>query len=375
MNKNQVNNSNGNNPKMNKNNYVAIMAGGIGSRFWPMSRTHYPKQFLDILNTGKTLLQSTYDRFASFIPVENIYIITSDDYVSIVKEQLLDLPFENIIGEPERKNTAPCVALIAFKLQSINPKANLIVAPSDHLIYNDEAFKTDCLKALAHTEKNNQFVTLGIQPTHANTGYGYIQFDATPNNLDYYNVKRFTEKPNKPTAIEFCATGNYLWNSGIFIWKANDIINAFSLYSKDLFYKFWSGSIYFNTAKEKEAITHIYKQCESISIDYAILEKAKNIAVIPASFDWSDLGTWNSAYENIEKDDQSNALAGNNMLMVDAKGCMVHSNEQKLVVVGGLDDLIIVNTKDALLICKKENEQDIKEYVLKLKETTGTLYL
>jgi mannose-1-phosphate guanylyltransferase len=360
---------------MNKNNYVAIMAGGIGSRFWPMSRTAYPKQFLDILNTGKTLLQTTYDRFASFIPNENIFIVTSEEYVSIVKEQLPQLPVENIIGEPERKNTAPCIALIAMKLKKLNAKANLIVAPSDHMIENEEAFKQNCLQGLVFTETNNSFVTLGIKPTYANTGYGYIQFDNNHQDEKLFPVKRFTEKPNKQTAIEFINDGSYLWNSGIFIWKVTDIIAAFRFYMPDMFDVFACGLIDFNTENESAAINHIYKHCESISIDYAILEKAKNVHVIPAEFDWSDLGTWNSAWENFDKDASQNAVAGNNTLMVDANGCIVHSTDSKLVLVGGVKDLIVVNTPDALLICKKENEQQIKDYLAMVKETKGELYL
>jgi len=358
-----------------KNNYVAIMAGGIGSRFWPMSRSTYPKQFLDILNTGKTLLQGTYDRFTSFIPNENIFIVTSAEYVSIVKEQLPQIPEANIIGEPERKNTAPCIALIALKLKKINPDANLIVAPSDHMIENAEVFQQNCISALNFTAQNNAFVTLGIKPTYANTGYGYIQYEKKNSTQGIYTVKRFTEKPNKTTAIEFFNDGSYLWNSGIFIWKAADLINAFRSYMPEMFNIFQCGLIDFNTSKEAAAINHIYKHCESISIDYAILEKATNVHVIPASFGWSDLGTWNSAWENFEKDNAQNAIAGDNTLMVDANGCIVHSTDKKLVLVGGVDDLIIVNTPDALLICKKENEQQIKEYLAKVKETKGELYL
>ncbi len=357
------------------NHYVAIMAGGIGSRFWPMSRTSYPKQFLDILNTGKTLLQATYSRFSSFIPKENIFIITSQEYVSIVHEQIPELPPANIIGEPERKNTAPCIALISLKLKKINPDANLIVAPSDHLIENEEVFKQDCIKALEFTSAHNAFVTLGIKPTYANTGYGYIQHEDDTDIKNMFPVKRFTEKPNKETASRFFKDGSYLWNSGIFIWKAADIISAFRLYMPDMFDIFACGMIDFNTAKEPAAVKHIYNHCESISIDYAILEKAKNVYVIPASFGWSDLGTWNSAWKNFEKDNSQNAVAGINSMLIESNNCIVHSCDSKLLLIGGVNDLIVVNTPDAILICKKENEQHIKEYLEKVRETKGELYL
>ncbi len=360
---------------MNNNNYVAIMAGGIGSRFWPMSRTSYPKQFLDILNTGRTLLQSTYERYLNFIPNENIYIVTSEEYVTIVKQQLPNLPEANIIGEPERKNTAPCVAYISLKIQQLNPHANLIVAPSDHMIEDKAGFQQICEKALAFTEKNNAFVTLGIQPTYANTGYGYIQFENRDLKSNVFAVKRFTEKPDIETATEFFNSGTYLWNAGIFIWKTADIIAAFKLYAPEMYDVFVCGLADFNTANEKNAVKHIFRHCESVSIDYAIMEKAQNVFVIPASFDWSDLGTWNSAWENFDKDEAHNAVAGENTMMVDASGCIVHSTDKKLVLVGGVDDLIVVNTPDALLICKKENEQQIKEYLQKVKMEKGALYL
>jgi mannose-1-phosphate guanylyltransferase len=357
------------------NNYAVIMAGGIGSRFWPMSRTSYPKQFLDILNTGKTLLQSTYERFLTFIPNHNIYVVTSDEYVSIVQEQLPHLPLQNIIGEPQRKNTAPCVAYISLKLKKLNPEANLIVAPSDHLIETQQEFADTCVKALAFTQQTSAFVTLGIKPTYANTGYGYINFDKSRGENNTYPVVKFTEKPNLETATEFFKSGSYLWNAGIFIWKAKDIIDAFRLYSPDMFDIFSCGMADINTPNEKEAIKHIYGRCESVSIDYAVMEKAENVFVIPASFKWSDLGTWNSAWENFDKDNLQNAIAGDNTLIVDASGCIVHSTDKKLLLVGGVDDLIVVNTPDALLICKKENEQQIKEYLARVKEKKGAYYL
>lgn len=360
---------------MNKNHYVAIMAGGVGSRFWPMSRSAYPKQFIDILNSGKTLLQSTYDRFVTFIPQENIFVVTSAEYVSIVKEQLPGVPEQNIIAEPERKNTAACIALVSLKLRKQNPDANLIVAPSDHLIEDEKAFAKNCLQALQFTQENNAFVTLGIKPVYANTGYGYIQYKRSRKNETICKAKRFTEKPDKEKAALFLKSGSYLWNSGIFIWKVIDIANAFRFYMPDMFDVFACGIGDLNTGREAAAVRHIYSHCESISIDYAILEKATNVYVIPADFRWSDLGTWSSAWESFGKDHAQNAIAGENTLLVNTNGCIVHSSDKKLVLIGGVSDLIVVNTPDALLICKKENEQHIKEYVAQVKEKKGELYL
>ncbi len=360
---------------MNKNNYVAIMAGGIGSRFWPMSRATYPKQFLDILNTGKTLLQSTYERYLAFIPNENIYVVTSEEYIPIVERQLPLLPAANIIGEPERKNTAPCIAYISLKLKKMNPDANLVIAPSDHMIEDTEQFQHICKQALAYTEKNSAFVTLGIKPTYANTGYGYIQIEEDISRRGLSRVKRFTEKPDIASATAFFKSSAYLWNAGIFIWKASDILEAFRLYKPEMFEIFDAGTAEFNTENEKAAVKHIYDHCESVSIDYAIMEKAKNVFVIPSDFRWSDLGTWNSAWENADKDPSQNAISGDNTLLIESKGCIVHSNDQKLVLVGGVDNLIVINTPDALLICKKENEQQIKEYVTTVKQVKGKMYL
>jgi mannose-1-phosphate guanylyltransferase len=360
---------------MNSNNYAAIMAGGTGSRFWPVSRAGYPKQFLDILNTGKTLLQSTYGRFTGFIPNNNIYVITAEEYVPIVREQLPLLPPENIIGEPSRKNTAACIALIAFKLRKINGKANLIVAPSDHLVNNEQQFQKNCLQGLDFTAQNNAFVTLGIKPANANTGYGYIQREAVAVEKGIYPVKRFTEKPDAATAALFIKDNAYLWNSGIFIWKVTDILKAFCFYMPDMHDLFVCGMGGFNTQFEQATVEHIYEHCESVSIDYAIMEKANDIYVIPAEFGWSDLGTWSSAWENFGRDELENAVACDNALLVDSKGCMVHSTDKKLLLVGGMDDLIVINTSDALLICKKENEQLIKQYVEKLRQTGGESYL
>lgn len=360
---------------MNKHHYVAIMAGGIGSRFWPSSRSSYPKQFLDILNNGKTLVQWTYERFAGFIPTDNIFVVTSEEYSSIVKEQLPQLAEENILAEPSRKNTAPCVAYISFKLLQKDPEASLIVAPSDHMILDDENFQKITLQALDFVSHIKSLVTLGVKPTHPNTGYGYIQHEALPVADGIYQVKTFTEKPNLELAKAFLASGDFLWNAGIFIWQVKNVIKAFEIYQPEMFELFDSEKEHFNTPAENEAINRIYPLCTNVSIDIAIMEKADNVYVIPSSFGWSDLGTWNSAYDNLEKDYLGNAVAGENVIVIDATRCMVSAANEKLVVLQGLDDFIIVDTKDVLLICKKEKEQSIKEYVAEVKRNKGDKYL
>jgi len=360
---------------MNIHPYVAIMAGGIGSRFWPMSRTNFPKQFLDILNTGKTLIQSTFERYAAFIPVENIYVVTSQEYVNIVKNQLPDLPLQNILGEPSRKNTAPCIAYISFKLLQKDPQASLIVAPSDHLILDPVGFNKVCLEALSFVNKHNAFITLGIKPTNPNTGYGYIQYEQPAVTDNVYKVKTFTEKPNLELAKAFVASGEFLWNAGIFVWQVKNIIGAFEKYLPEMFEVFAAEQDKFNTTEEENALQQIYPLCTNISIDFGIMEKADNVYVIPSSFGWSDLGTWNSAWENMEKDYLGNAVAGGNVIVFDTQRCVVNTPNDKLVVLQGLEDYIVVDTQDVLLICKKEKEQDIKEYVAEVKRNKGEKYL
>lgn len=360
---------------MNHNHYVAIMAGGIGSRFWPMSRTDFPKQFLDILNTGRTLIQATYDRFALFIPVENIYVVTSEQYAPIVAAQLPELPVKNILSEPSRKNTAPCIAYISYKLRQLNPDANLICAPADHIITQPEGFKEVCGKALDFTAHIKSLVTLGIKPTHPNTGYGYIQYDQQPVSENVFKVKTFTEKPDRELARAFLQSGDFLWNAGIFVWQVKNIIAAFEKFLPEMHDVFDAEKNYFNTAAEEEAIERIYPQCTNISIDYGVMEKADNVYIIPASFGWSDLGTWASAYDNLEKDYFENAVAGNNVMVIDATRNMVHADNNKLVLLQGLDDFIVVDTKDVLLICKKDQEQAIKEYVAEVRKMKGDKYL
>lgn len=351
------------------------MAGGIGSRFWPMSRTDFPKQFLDILNAGRTLIQGTMDRFAKFVPMENIYVVTSDQYKDIVAKQLPEIPVGNILCEPSRKNTAPCVAYISHKLMKLNPDANLICAPADHIILEPDNFRNICLHALNFTASINALVTLGIKPTHANTGYGYIQYDQQSVSDNVFKVKTFTEKPDLQLAKTFLASGDFLWNAGIFVWQVKNILAAFEKLLPEMNEVFEAEKIHFNTSSEKEAIDRIYPQCVNISIDYGIMEKADNVYIIPSSFGWSDLGTWGSAYENLGKDYLENAVAGNNVVVIDATKNMVHADNKKLVLLQGLDDFIVVDTADVLMICKKEKEQEIKEYVAEIKRSKGDKFL
>jgi mannose-1-phosphate guanylyltransferase len=360
---------------MDKNHYVAIMAGGIGSRFWPMSRTDFPKQFLDILNTGRTLIQSTFDRFAEFIPKENIYIVTAENYKPIVIEQLPELNPDNILTEPSRKNTAPCIAYISYKLMGLNPNANLICAPADHLITEKDAFKKVCLDALHFTSHIKALITLGIKPSNPNTGYGYIQFEQFAVSDNVFKVKTFTEKPDKELAKTFVASGDFLWNAGIFVWQVKNIVQAFEKLLPEMHEVFDAEKQNFNTPAEQDAVDRIYPQCVNISIDYGIMEKADNVYVIPASFGWSDLGTWASAYDTLEKDYLENAVAGDNVVVIDAQRNMVHVKNEKLVLLQGLEDFVIVDTDDVLMICKKDKEQDIKQYVAEIKRSKGDKFL
>jgi mannose-1-phosphate guanylyltransferase len=360
---------------MNKNHYVAIMAGGIGSRFWPMSRTDFPKQFLDILNTGRTLIQSTYDRFARFIPAGNIYIVTSQQYRDIVIEQLPELSPANILCEPSRKNTAACIAYVSYKLMQLNPNANLICAPADHLITEKDNFKTTCLNALHFTSHIKALVTLGIKPNHPNTGYGYIQYESFAVSENVFKVKTFTEKPDLELAKTFIKSGDFLWNAGIFVWEVKNIIKAFETQLPEMHEVFDAEKEFYNTDGEADAIERIYPQCVSISIDYGIMEKADNVYVIPSSFGWSDLGTWKSTYDIIEKDYLGNAVAGDNVVVIDATKNMIHTGADRLVVLQGLDEFIVVDTSDVLLICKKDKEQEIKEYVAEIKRSKGDKYI
>lgn len=360
---------------MNKNHYVAIMAGGVGSRFWPVSRSGLPKQFLDILNTGESLIQATYNRFAKFIPAENIFVVTTKEYAQLVEEHLPLLDPANILSEPSRKNTAPCIAYMSFKLKKRNPEASFIVAPADHLILDGPAFEEACNRALNFVADNHCLLTLGIKPTYPNTGYGYIQYNHDEVGKGIFKVKIFTEKPNLELAKTFLASGDFLWNSGIFIWKVADILEAFEKYMPEMYEVFYAENDQIDTVEENAALASVYPHCSNISIDYGIMEKASNVKIMPASFGWSDLGTWNAAYENMEKDYLGNAVKGDNVVVIDATRNVVHTPHDKLVLLQGLDDFIVVDTRDVLLICKKENEQEIKTYIADIKRSKGDKFL
>jgi mannose-1-phosphate guanylyltransferase len=361
-----------------KNNFCIIMAGGLGTRFWPMSRTENPKQFLDILGTGQSLIQQTFSRVNKICPTENIYIVTNEMYYTTVQEQIPQLKPQQLITEPSRRNTAPCIAYAAYKINQINPDAKLLVAPSDHIILEEEKFIKQIETAIAATEENDCLLTLGIKPTYPNTGYGYIQYDEEKNDLVkdvIYKVKLFTEKPEYEMAQQFIKSGDFLWNSGIFVWSLKSIIAAFQEYLPEMHKLFSSVKEHYNTAQEKERIKEVYTICKSISIDYGIMEKAKNVYVLPSSFGWSDLGTWGSLYEQRTKDDNGNAIIGKNVMTYSTKNCVVNMPKEKLVVLQGLEDYIVVESDNILLVCKKEDEQDIRKFVNDVKIEKGEEYI
>jgi mannose-1-phosphate guanylyltransferase len=357
------------------NNYVAIMAGGIGSRFWPVSRTDYPKQFLDLLGTGRSLIQWTYHRYRQICPKENIYIITNQSYMDTLKQQIPEVSDENIISEPSRKNTAPCAAYFAHKIMAMNPKANIIMTPADHLIMDERAFERTCYEALDFVGHHDALLTLGVKPTRPDTGYGYIQYDAGDEIDGVYRVRTFTEKPSLELARTFLKSGDFLWNSGIFAWNVKTVMEALEKYLPEMNEVFQQAKAVYNTPREHDVIAQLYPQCNNISIDYGIMEKAKNVYVIPSYFGWSDLGTWESAYENSGKDYLGNAVYGDNVMIIDASECMVKAPDNKLVVLQGLEKFIVVDTPDVLLVCERSREQQIKEYVAEVKRNKGEKFL
>lgn len=351
------------------------MAGGIGSRFWPASRTNQPKQFLDILGTGKTLIQQTYQRFLKICPRENIYILTHESYIEQIKQQIPEIKDEQILAEPARKNTAPCIAYAAMKINQINTNANIIVAPSDHVILQEDEFVRIANNALDFCANNDALATLGIQPSRPDTGYGYIQYIDDGKNEGVYKVKTFTEKPKLEVAKRFLESGDFLWNAGIFIWSTKSILSAFEHYLDEVYEAFADAKQYLGTADEPKAIEQAFITCPNISIDFGIMEKADNVYVFPADFGWSDLGTWASLYEEKEKDYLQNAVNGKNVVVYNASNNMISVPDDKLVVLNGLEDFIVVDTNDVLLICKKQDEQSIKEITHDIKMKKGNQYL
>lgn len=360
---------------MNNNTFVCIMAGGIGSRFWPASRTAKPKQFLDILGTGSTLIQATYNRFLKLCPKENIYILTHTDYIDLVKEQLPDITDTQILTEPARKNTAPCIAYASFKINKINPTANIIVAPSDHIILNEDEFVRIVQNALQFVSENDALCTLGILPTRPDTGYGYIQYYEEKTAEGIYKVKTFTEKPEKEVAKQFLKSGDFLWNAGIFIWNVKSILSSLEKNLMPIYDAFMEASAEILTKTENQAIEKAFITCPSISIDYGIMEKAPNVYTLPSSFGWSDLGTWASLYTEKEKDYFKNAVNGKNVVVYDSTNNIINVSDEKLVVIQGLENFIVVDTDDVLLICNKEEEQRIKEFTHDIKMKKGDKFL
>ncbi|UKJ05946.1 mannose-1-phosphate guanylyltransferase [Solitalea lacus] len=361
----------------NNNHFVVIMAGGVGSRFWPVSRTNFPKQFIDILGTGKTLIQQTFERFKEICPVDNIFIVTNESYREIVKEQLSDIKNENILGEPVMRNTAPCIAYACHKIAKKNPKASIVVAPSDHLILQEENFKQIIRESIELTAENPFLITLGIVPSRPDTGYGYIQHTNKSIENTFFKVKTFTEKPDLELAKTFLTSGDFLWNAGIFVWNAPTILNAFHKYLPEMNEIFTEGKIFYNTSKETDFIKTAYMRCKNISIDYGVMEKADNVYVRPSDFGWSDLGTWASVYEvKQEKDYVGNVVIDTDkVMMYDSANCIVRTDANKLVILQGLDGYIIVESDDVLMICKKSEEQEIKQIVADVKQNYGEKYL
>lgn len=348
-----------------KNHHLVIMAGGVGSRFWPMSTAECPKQFIDVLGVGKSLLQLTMERFANIASPENVWVVTNEKYVDIVHEQLPDVPRTNILSEPCRRNTAPCIAYVSWRIKTRDANANIVVTPSDHIVTNVAEFKRVINAALQFTGETDAMLTLGMKPTRPETGYGYIQADLTsssPRNKEIFRVDSFREKPDLQTALQYIERKNYFWNAGIFIWSVKTIINAFRIYQPAMNRLFESMTDIYGTEREQETINRMYPECENISVDYAIMEKAEEIFVCPADFGWSDLGTWGALLMQTKHDLYGNSIIGNNVSVYDTQNCIIHTTEEKKVVVQGLDGYIVAEKDDTLLICKLAEEQKIRSF-------------
>ena len=358
---------------MKDNNYCVIMSGGIGSRFWPFSRENKPKQFLDFLGGGRSLLQQTFDRFHQIIPVENIFISTNELYAGLVKEQLPELKETQILLEPTRRNTAPCIAYASYHIQSICPEANLVVTPADHLILEEQNFLKNIQTGLNFTGKYPALLTLGVKPNRPETGYGYVQTEGVGED-NIQKIKTFTEKPNSELAKVFFESGDFYWNSGIFIWNVKSIIDAFSTYLPDVYMHFNKGLGKYNTPDEKAFIEEEYPMCQNISIDYGIMEKAENVYMLVADFGWSDLGSWGSLYDLTQKDEDGNAALKCKALFVESKDNLVTLTESKLIVLQGLNDCIVVESDNVILICQKSEEQRVKQFVADVNMKFGGTY-
>lgn len=341
------------------------MAGGVGSRFWPMSTTEKPKQFIDVLGVGRSLLQLTFDRFKGICSPENVWVVTNRSYKDLVLEQLPEIPVTNILCEPCRRNTAPCIAYVSWRIKSKDRNANIVVTPSDHIVTNCEEFKRVISQCLKFTSETDAIITLGMKPTRPETGYGYIQADlssCSPRNKEIFRVDSFREKPDLETAKKYIQNKSYFWNAGIFIWSVNTIVNAFRIYQPAINKIFESLQPVYGTPKEQEEIDLRFPECENISVDYAIMEKAEEIFVCPADFGWSDLGTWGSLLVQTKKDLYGNGVIGENVSLFDTHNCIVHTLDKKKVVIQGLDGYIVADDGNKLLICKLSEEQRIKQF-------------
>jgi mannose-1-phosphate guanylyltransferase len=357
-----------------KNNYCVIMSGGIGSRFWPASRTNYPKQFLDFFGTGRSLLQQTFDRFRQIIPVENIFVVTNRSYKELTMEQIPELKESQILLEPQRRNTAPCIAFAANRIRAINPEANMVVAPSDHLILKEQDFLQRINEGLDFVNNHKTLLTLGMKPNRPETGYGYIQI-STEKIDNFAKVKTFTEKPNQELAKVFLESGEFLWNSGIFLWNVQTILSAFDELLPDIASRFNSGQSFFNTPKEAEFIDKIFPACPNISIDFGILEKASNVYVQTADFGWSDLGTWGSLHDLSDKDENNNAALKCQTLLYESHNNIISLPKGKLAVLHKMDGYIVAESGNVLMICKKEDEQEIRQFVIDAQLKIGDDYI
>lgn len=354
-----------------KDNYYAIlMAGGVGSRFWPVSTSSFPKQFHDMLGTGESLIQKTFNRLSNLIPTENIYVLTNEKYNALVLEQLPQVTQEQVLLEPAMRNTAPCILYASLKIQKKNEDAVMIVAPSDHWIEDEVAFTQNVAEAFEYCERHDALMTLGIQPTFPNTGYGYIEYDDSETHI-VKPVVQFREKPDYETAKGFISQGNFLWNAGIFMWSAKSVLNAFEKFQPELYQLFQLGIPAYNTSEEAQFIQENYAKAADISVDYALMEHAKNVYVIAATFDWNDLGTWGSLYDKLDKDASQNAVVNAETIVNDAQNNMIRTEKNKLVVIDGLEDYIIVDKQEVLMIYPKSKEQDIKRLVKQVKDNFG----